>query len=63
MALLVGSLQSYMMLEVIEVGWKEFMQKLNTTQDLDRLIGRLLALSLNIQRLPPSKPRRRFWSH
>ena len=49
MALLVGSLQSYMMLEVIEVGWKEFMQKLNTTQDLDGLIGRLLALSLNIQ--------------
>ena len=41
MAQLVGSLQSYMMLEVIESAWKELMQEFKTTEDLDGLIGKV----------------------
>ena len=38
MAHLVTSLQAYIMFEVVEAAWNAFMERLQTTRDLDRLI-------------------------
>ncbi len=43
MAHLITSLQSYIMFEVVEAAWTEFMEGLSTTTDLDGLIRKYLA--------------------